>query len=118
MLTTNNNLEQNIQQWVTIDNQLKLLSDKTKELRDKKNILAEKICSENEDLSVKISDGRLRVVQTRETQPLTFKFLETCLSEIIKNEISKFKSELMGSNFVIDNPNATNKCGCGSSFAV
>ena len=30
----------------------------------------------------------------------------------------KFKSELMGSNFVIDNPNATNKCGCGSSFAV
>ena len=86
MLTTNNNLEQNIQQWVTIDNQLKLLSDKTKELRDKKNMLTEKICSENEDLSVKISDGRLRVVQTRETQPLTFKFLETCLSEIIKNE--------------------------------
>jgi len=29
-----------------------------------------------------------------------------------------FKEELMGSNFVIDNPNATNKCGCGSSFAV
>ena len=30
----------------------------------------------------------------------------------------KFKSELMGSKFVIENPNATNKCGCGSSFAV
>lgn len=30
----------------------------------------------------------------------------------------KYKTELMGSNFVIDNPNATNKCGCGSSFAV
>ena len=29
-----------------------------------------------------------------------------------------YKTELMGSNFVIDNPNATNKCGCGSSFAV
>ena len=29
-----------------------------------------------------------------------------------------FKEELMGSNFVIDNPNATTKCGCGSSFAV
>lgn len=29
-----------------------------------------------------------------------------------------FKEELMGSNFVINNPNATNKCGCGSSFAV
>jgi iron-sulfur cluster insertion protein len=30
----------------------------------------------------------------------------------------RYKIELMGSNFVIDNPNATNKCGCGSSFAV
>lgn len=30
----------------------------------------------------------------------------------------KYKTELMGSNFVIENPNATNKCGCGSSFAV
>jgi len=30
----------------------------------------------------------------------------------------KYKTELMGSNFVIENPNATNKCGCGSSFAI
>ena len=28
-----------------------------------------------------------------------------------------YKEELMGSNFVINNPNATNKCGCGSSFS-
>jgi iron-sulfur cluster insertion protein len=30
----------------------------------------------------------------------------------------KYKTELMGSNFVIENPNATSKCGCGSSFAA
>lgn len=29
-----------------------------------------------------------------------------------------WKKELMGSSFVIDNPNAVNTCGCGSSFAV
>ena len=29
-----------------------------------------------------------------------------------------YKEELMGSNFVIKNPNATTKCGCGSSFGV
>lgn len=29
-----------------------------------------------------------------------------------------FKQELMGSNFVISNPNATGSCGCGSSFSV
>ena len=29
-----------------------------------------------------------------------------------------YKQELMGSQFVINNPNATTTCGCGSSFAV
>ncbi|MEM7622085.1 MAG: iron-sulfur cluster insertion protein ErpA [Planctomycetota bacterium] len=29
-----------------------------------------------------------------------------------------FKDEIMGRGFVFQNPNATNACGCGSSFAV
>lgn len=29
-----------------------------------------------------------------------------------------YKEELMGANFVINNPNATTTCGCGSSFSV
>jgi len=29
-----------------------------------------------------------------------------------------YKEELMGSNFVIDNPNAQSTCGCGSSFSI
>jgi len=29
-----------------------------------------------------------------------------------------FKEDLTSSQFVINNPNATSKCGCGSSFAV
>lgn len=29
-----------------------------------------------------------------------------------------YKEEIMGSNFVIKNPNATTTCGCGSSFAI
>lgn len=29
-----------------------------------------------------------------------------------------YKDELMGSTFVIKNPNATTTCGCGSSFSV
>ena len=35
--------EQQIQQWVTIDNQMKIVADKMKELRDKKNAISEKI---------------------------------------------------------------------------
>ena len=29
-----------------------------------------------------------------------------------------YKEELIGSSFVIKNPNASNTCGCGSSFGV
>jgi len=83
--------EQNIQQWVSIDNQMKQLTDKIKELRDKKNTLNDAIFShvEKSNLSnatVQISDGKIKFVQTKDTQVLTFKYLETCLHEIIKNE--------------------------------
>ena len=29
-----------------------------------------------------------------------------------------FKSDLMGEQFVIDNPNAVTTCGCGQSFGI
>jgi hypothetical protein len=85
------NFEHYIQQWVGIDNQMKLLNDKIKELRDKKNNITEQInthiiTSELINTSVKINDGQLKFIKVKETQPLTFKYLENCLSEIIKNE--------------------------------
>jgi len=85
------NFEQQIQQWIFIDNQLKILNEKVKDLRDKKNSINEQINKhvETEQLSnasVKITDGQLKFVKIKETQQLTFKYLETCLSEIIKNE--------------------------------
>jgi hypothetical protein len=83
--------EQDIQNWVLIDNQMKLLSEKMKELRDKKNAISQKInthveTEQLENASIKISDGRLKFIKVKDTQQLTFKYLETCLSEIIKNE--------------------------------
>ena len=83
--------EQQIQQWITIDNQMKIVGDKMKELRDKKNIISEQInthieTSELSNASIKINDGQLKFIKVKETQQLTFKYLETCLSEIIKNE--------------------------------
>ena len=80
--------EQQIQQWVAIDNQMKILNDNMKELRDKKNNISQQINNqiENKYTSIKISDGQLKFVKIKETQQLTFKYLEICLSEIIKNE--------------------------------
>jgi hypothetical protein len=85
------NFENNVQQWVSIDNQIKSLNDKLKELKEKKNILSENINNyvETNNLSnstVQISDGQLKFIKVKESQPLTFKYLEKCLHEIIKNE--------------------------------
>lgn len=83
--------EQHLQQWVTIDNQMKVLNDRIKELRDKKNTISQTMNTHIEtnnliNTSVQLNDGQLRFVNVKETQPLTFKYLETCLREIIKNE--------------------------------
>ena len=83
--------ESQIQQWVQLDNQIKQLNEKIREIRDKRNVLEENIVTyaSTNNLSnstVKISDGRLRFTNTRVPEPLTFKYLEKTLSEVIKNE--------------------------------
>ena len=83
--------ENQIQQWVSLDNQLKQLNEKVKDLRDKRNNIEENItsyASENNlsNATVKISDGRLKFTNTKVQEPLTFKYLEKTLGEVIKNE--------------------------------
>lgn len=83
--------ENQIQQWVQMDNQLKQLNEKTKELREKKNTLEKNITSyvSSNNLSnstVQIGDGKLKFANTKVPEPLTFKYLEKTLGEIIKNE--------------------------------
>ncbi|WP_209503663.1 MULTISPECIES: iron-sulfur cluster assembly accessory protein [unclassified Ruegeria] len=42
--------------------------------------------------------------------PVSLPFLE--------NAVIDFTQELIGARFVIDNPNATSSCGCGTSFSM
>ena len=83
--------EDQIQQWVHIDTQLKKYNDATKELRSKKHDLSNKllkIASDEEYLhtQINISDGKLRFVETKQTAPITLSFVKTCLGEIIPDE--------------------------------
>jgi len=85
------NFEESLKQWVNLDNQLKSLGDKMNELRDKKNTLSETINDYIEvnnitNKTVKLNDGQLKFGKIKETQPLTFKYLESCLKDIIKSE--------------------------------
>jgi iron-sulfur cluster insertion protein len=38
--------------------------------------------------------------------------------QYLEGSTINWKKEVMGSSFVIDNPNAVRTCGCGSSFSV
>ena len=84
--------ENNIQKWVAVDNQLKSLNDKMKTLRETRNTLSGDITNyaEKNKLSnstVNIGDEKLKFVNTKVQAPLTFKFLEKTLGEVIRNEI-------------------------------
>lgn len=81
--------EESIKNWVTVDNQIKLLQDKVKELRDKKGDIEFQIFNYAEENNlqkavIEISDGKLKFVETKTTNPLSLKYVEKCLNEIIK----------------------------------
>jgi iron-sulfur cluster assembly accessory protein len=57
-----------------------------------------------DDLQLK--DGNVVVV----IDPVSLPFLE--------NAVIHFTEELIGARFVIENPNATASCGCGTSFSM
>ncbi|WP_417257434.1 HesB/IscA family protein [Celeribacter sp.] len=58
----------------------------------------------NDDVRLE-GDGAVVVVD-----PVSLPFLE--------NAVIDFSEELIGARFVIDNPNATASCGCGTSFSM
>ena len=82
--------ENQLQQWVQLDNELKQINEKIKDIREKKNKLTQNITNyaktnNLENATVKIGNGILKFTNTRVPEPLTYKYLERTLGEIIKN---------------------------------
>ena len=82
--------ENNIKNWVNIDNQIKALNEKTRELREERNELCEEILnyagSNNlGNATVEISDGKLKFATSRSTAPLTLRFIQKCLEDVIND---------------------------------
>jgi iron-sulfur cluster assembly accessory protein len=44
--------------------------------------------------------------------------VDTVSLPFLENAVIDFTEELIGARFVIDNPNATSSCGCGTSFSM
>ena len=86
-----NQFIENVQKWVLIDNQLKIVNEKTKKMREMKNILSEDICkymNENNLVNKKIgiTNGELRIVEKKDYSPLTYGYIEKKLEEIIPDK--------------------------------
>ena len=78
----------NLQKWVAIDTQLKMIHEKTKQIRESKEFLIQKIYTyihDNNITSNKINMNNEEVIfyEKKEYPPLTYTYIEKCLSEII-----------------------------------
>jgi hypothetical protein len=90
-LSNTNHLDKTIKTWVELDNELKRLNERAKDIRTRKNDVEDKIITYVEDNNmnnsvVNIADGKLKFCEIKQTSPLTLGFLEKCLSEIISNQ--------------------------------
>ena len=45
-------------------------------------------------------------------------FVDSVSLPFLTNAVIDYTQELIGARFVIENPNATSSCGCGTSFSM
>jgi hypothetical protein len=86
---------ENVQRWVLVDNQMKIVNEKTTKLRTMKHDLRNQIChymkvNNLENNKIGLSNGELRLYEKRDYSPLTFTYLEKALLQIIpdKNHVA------------------------------
>lgn len=83
--------ENKIQEWIQLDNQLKQLNEQVKKLREQRNSLETNLTNyaktnNMSETTIKINNDKLKFIDTKVPEPLTFKYLEKTLGEIIKND--------------------------------
>tara|TARA_X000000368_G_scaffold186352_1_gene147114 strand:- start:967 stop:1311 length:345 start_codon:yes stop_codon:yes gene_type:complete len=80
--------QKNIQNWVTLDNQIKNLNQEIKLIRNTRNDLTSEIftyAEENnlENAVIQITDGKLKFQNVKQTSPLTWTLVKDTLSECL-----------------------------------
>lgn len=83
--------EQQLQQWVQYDNQLKSMAREMKALREKRDELEAQLtdyAKRNNYVNrlIQWKQERFKIVETKVTEPLTFRYLEKSLGEIIADD--------------------------------
>jgi len=102
--------EDHIKGWVSFDNQLRLVNNRARELRNQRNNIGSQIMNyvETQNLSnatVKISDGKIRFVETKQSPPISLKHVGGCLGRFIDDtekveEIMNYIKQTRDSKYV------------------
>lgn len=84
-------LADTVSKWVKIDNRIQQLNAEMKQLRNDKNnlecILTNYAKKNNiENSSIRIDNNKIKFSVTKSSEPITFKYLETKLCNLITNE--------------------------------
>ncbi len=82
-------MEQTIQEWMKINQELQQLNERSKQLRERKNELDQQITNYSEERGAKVfkyGNIKMKVVESKISESLTFKYLDKCLRDMIKNE--------------------------------
>jgi len=91
MTEKNTTIDTYLQKWVSIDNQLKILGEKIKTLREQRGEITDFVFSAIEQKkmpssAIQTNEVKLRFIQTKMYSPLTFQYVESSLREIIHND--------------------------------
>jgi hypothetical protein len=83
--------ETNIQNWVTLDNKIKLMNNELNELRNNRKDLGTHILQyvteeRLDSATVNITDGSIKFVNTKNLTPLTYRYLYKSLTDFFKDE--------------------------------
>jgi hypothetical protein len=80
-----------LKDWISIDNQIKLLNDKIKNLRlvQKENdtaLLSYALKNNMSNTTIQVNGAKVKFADTKVKEALTLAYLEKTLREVIKNE--------------------------------
>lgn len=91
ILASREQFAEDIKKWVTLDTQLKVVHEKTKQMREMKSDLQSRIYDYMEktkllDKKIGIHDGELRFMEKKEQTTLSFGYIERCLGQILSEK--------------------------------
>ena len=85
------NIIENIKKWNELDNQNRLLLEKQKQIREHKNVLTKNICNylkQTNGSTITIMDDKIKYIERKEYSPLTFTYIQECLSDLLATILS------------------------------